>query len=78
MAEKQKQMKDKLQAEKAEIAMKSSNKVMLPVARKVLVRSNKPAVRKKTPPPPVDPVQLERIKYLGDVAHTLETMEKMK
>jgi hypothetical protein len=58
--------------------MKSSNKVMLPIRRKVVVRSSKPVVRKKTPPPAVDPEQLERIKYLGDVAHTLETIEKMK
>ena len=78
MAEKQKAAKAKLQADKADSAMKSSNKVMMPVSRKIVIRSNKPAVRKKTPPPAVDPVQLERIKYLGDVAHTLENIEKMK
>ena len=56
--------------------MKSSNKQMLPIVKKVVVRSQKPTMRKKTPPPQIPQEQLERLKYLGDVAHTLEIMMK--
>jgi hypothetical protein len=46
-----------LQNEKAEKAMISAQKTMVPITRRVVERSLKPSVRKKTPPPAIDEVQ---------------------
>ena len=61
---------------KQEGATKASTKAIVPIKRRVVGRTGKPALKKKTPPKVTDKNQEDRLKYLGEVANTLDDMAK--
>merc|ERR1712147_73637 len=62
--------------EKQDAATKASNKDLVPIRRRVVARATKPELKKKTPPKVTDSEQEDRLKYLGEVANTLDGMMK--